>query len=133
MKKAAEIARAKDIKIALVDQHIRKTLQRLSKTITWKEKGRFLLDLIKGLILRKPEIEFDLTKVPNEKVIEKLLGHVKKRYPSLYRVLILERNVVMAKKLFRLQENHPNDTILAFVGAGHVKGMTKLLSEMKSN
>tara|TARA_Y100000310_G_scaffold329449_1_gene399330 strand:+ start:247 stop:924 length:678 start_codon:yes stop_codon:yes gene_type:complete len=129
MKKAAEIARAKDIKIALIDQHIRKTLQRLSKTITWKEKGRFILDLIKGLILRKPEIEFDLTKVPSEKVIEQLLGHVKKRYPSLYRVLILERNAVMAKKLLSLQQNHPDDIILAFVGAGHVKGMSKLLAK----
>ncbi|MDA1196826.1 MAG: TraB/GumN family protein [Nanoarchaeota archaeon] len=133
MKKAAEIARAKDIKIALVDQHIQKTLQRLSKSITWKEKGRFLIDLLKGLIFRKPEIQFDLTTVPSEKVIEQLIGHVKKRYPSLYRVLILERNVVMAKKLFKLQQDHPDDTILAFVGAGHVKGMGKLLEQMHNS
>src|SRR3990167_6472259 len=61
MKQAIKIAKKKSIKIALVDQDIEITLQRLSKAITWKEKFNFLADLFKALFIRKNEIEFDLT------------------------------------------------------------------------
>ena len=43
MKIAVKLARKHKIKLALIDQDIEITLQRLSKTLTWKEKWNFFL------------------------------------------------------------------------------------------
>jgi len=51
---------------------------------------------------------------------------VKKRYPNFYRVLIEERNQIMALNLANLIKNYPDKNILAVVGAGHEKEIEKL-------
>ena len=102
MKKAVRLARKHDIKIALIDQDIEVTLKRFSKSLTWKEKWNFIADIVKAFFARKKVIEFDLTKVPSKKVIKKLVGRVKKRYPNIYKVLIVERNHVMAENIKRI-------------------------------
>lgn len=119
MKKAIELARKEGIKVALIDQDIEVTLKRFSKSLSWKERWNFFADIIKSIFSRKNTMEFDLTKVPDKGVIKKLIGHVKSRYPNVYRVLIEERNEIMAKKLLKLMENYPEKRILAIVGAGH--------------
>ena len=72
--------------------------------------------------------EMDLTKVPPAELVKKLLLVVKVRYPGIYRVLVEERNAVMARNLSRLREREPEARILAVVGAGHVEGITALLA-----
>jgi len=95
MKAAYRLARRKGIAVALIDQDISITLQRLSKSITWKEKFRFLGDVLKGLFGGKPEFIFDLSTVPEEEIIKKMIARIRDRYPTIYRVLIEERNQAM--------------------------------------
>ena len=120
------IARSQGISIALIDQDIEVTLRKLSDAISWKEKMHFLMDLFKGLLLRKPEIQFDLRKVPSAKIIAQLTTKVKKRYPKIYKVLVTERNEIMAKRLCLIMRQYPEDTILAIIGAGHEKEIMRL-------
>lgn len=131
MLKAAYTAKSIGADIALIDQDIRITLRRLNKTITWKEKLRFPWDIIKGLILRKPIVKFDLRKVPSEAIIEKLINKVKEDYPSFYKVLVEERNKVMSKNLYKLMSL--NKSIVAIIGAGHEKDIIKLVKEQAKN
>jgi pheromone shutdown protein TraB len=105
MKTAIKIAKKIKSRISLIDQDIRITLKKLSKEITWKEKFNFIADIIKG-IFKKQKIKIDLTKVPNEEFIKKLLKQVKDRYPSFYKVLIKERDLIMAKNLNTLINNY---------------------------
>ena len=123
------MAQKKDIMIALIDQDIQITLSKLSAAIGWKEKFHFFVDLFKGAILRKPEISFDLRKVPSAKIIQQLTSKVKKRYPRIYKVLVTERNEIMAKRLAGIMQQRPEDTILAIIGAGHEKEMMKLIKK----
>jgi len=83
-------------------------------------------DLFKGIFLRKG-IYIDLSKVPPQKVIDKLISDVKKRYPNVYRVLIKERNEYMARRLAEIKKHYPEDNIIAVVGAGHEKEIGQLL------
>jgi pheromone shutdown-related protein TraB len=135
MKIAYESARKTGAKVRLIDQDIRVTLRRLK--ITWKEKLNFVYDLISGgfsyLFGKGEAIEFDLNKVPPEKLIETLTEKVKKRYPSIYRVLIEERNQHMAKKLFILMRKNPGSQILAVVGAGHGREMLEIIKTLDSS
>lgn len=125
---AIKAAKEVEAKIALIDQDIDITLLKFSKALTWKEKWNFVVDLAKGLIFRKG-IQFDLAKVPTQKVIKKLMKDVKKRYPSIYKVLVEERNKHMAKSLAHLITHHPEDKIIAVVGAGHEQEIRKLLKK----
>ena len=131
MKQAVKTAKKERIELALIDQDIEITLQRLSKEITWKEKANFLIDVIKALFLGKTEIEFDLTTVPDKKIIKKLTNKLKERYPNFYRTLIEERNLVIAANIKNLMNSAPDKKILVILGAGHIDDVLELIKEPK--
>lgn len=132
MKAAIAVARKQNIRIALIDQDIQVTLSRFSKQLTWKERWRFFSDLLKSLFVPRHELkkygldELDLSKVPPEVLINKLLALMKERYPTVHRVLVEERNTVMAKRLEAMDAE--DRKIVAVVGAGHLSGMRELLA-----
>ena len=128
MKAAIRSAAKVKAKMALIDQEIQITLRNFFKEFTFKEKMKVLWDVTGGLIFKRQEIKgFDLRKVPGDELIEKLLDQVKDRYPSFYKTLISDRNIVMSRKLKKMMKENPDSQIVAVVGAGHVKGMKELL------
>lgn len=133
MKQAINIAKRENIRIALIDQDIEITLQRLSKAITRKEKLNFLIDVLKAVFSGKKEAEFDLTKVPDKKVIKKLTGRLREQYPNVYGVLIEERNVVIAENIKRLMDADPDKKILVILGAGHIDDVLTHIKEEKAS
>ncbi len=135
MIKAISLARKSKTKIALIDQDIEITLARISKTFSWKEKLNLVIDLLKGLFFKKRELKalgiknLDLTKVPSKTLIKKLTQRVKQRYPNLHKVLVEERNNVMAKNLQHIMGEYPDKKILAVIGAGHEEELIELIKK----
>lgn len=135
MKTAIRLAKKQKARIALIDQNIEITLKRFSRALTWKEKWNLLVDIFKGVVLRKNELEdlnikkLDLTKVPTQEVIRKLINKMRERYPNICRVLIDERNKIMARNLSYLMKEHPEKNILAVVGAGHEEEIIELIKK----
>ena len=128
MKTAINLVKEHKLSLALIDQDIEITLKKLAKAITWREKLRFVKEVIKGLITRKPQIEpFDLRKVPPKKTIKKMISLIRTNYPGVYKVLIEERNEVMAKNLYNLITKYPDKKIFAIVGAGHEEDILKII------
>src|SRR3989338_2104861 len=133
MKTALELAKKHKLQAELIDQPIKITLARFSKSLTWKEKWRFLEEIVLGLLFAKRQMkklgftQFDLRKVPSKELIEKMMGHFQVRYPCVYKTLVADRNVYMVRQLIRLMKEYPEKKILAVVGAGHEKGMRELL------
>lgn len=129
MLSAFKLARGINAKIALIDQNIEITLRNFSDALTWKEKWYFVVDLFKALVLRKAEIDFDLSTVPSRHTVAKLVKKVKARYPSIYRVLVADRNKVMARNLADLHFKFSDAKIVAVVGAGHEESILKLYKQ----
>ena len=133
MKSALLLAKKEKLVVAFIDQPITITLRNFSKALTWREKWRFVKDIIKGLIMPKRQIKemglenFDLTKVPAKKVVIKMMNRLKKDYPSIYKTIVEDRNKYMVRSLIRLIRKDPEKKILAIVGAGHLEGMEELL------
>jgi len=133
MKTALELAKKHKIQAELIDQPIKITLARFSKSLTWREKYRFVEEIVLGLLFPKRQMkkmrftQFDLRKVPSKELIEKMMGHFQVRYPSVYKTLVADRNTYMVRQLIRLMKEYPEKKILAVVGAGHEKGMRELL------
>lgn len=131
---AIKLAKKNNIPLALIDQDIEITLKRFSQELTWKEKWHFVEDIFKAVVLRKKEeLGFDLAEVPSNDIIKKLIDKVRFRYPSIYKVLIEERNIVMAKNLNTLIEKNPEKSILGIIGAGHEEEIISLIKNMSSN
>lgn len=122
---AANLAKEHKKPILLLDRNIQVTLRRL-KLITFREKMRFVKDLVMGFVKRK-KVKINLHNVPSAKLIETLLGQLKDKYPTLYRILVDERNEYMAKRLKAVMKAHPEKKILVVIGAGHRKGFEELV------
>lgn len=121
---AANLARNNNLLLALIDRPINITIKRLFKKLTWKEKFRFCGDIIFSPF-KKQRVKINLSAVPGEDMISQLLEPVKRRYPTLYVVLVAERDVYMARQIAILAKKHPTKKILCVVGAGHAQGMQK--------
>lgn len=134
---AFRLARKSNIETALIDQDLRITLARLSKAVTWKEKLRFPYDVAKTILFRKSEMrrlgidDFDLSKVPEKRVIQLLINELRKNYPNVYKVLVLERNAFMAGRLSHIMRVNPQKMILAVVGAGHEEEIISLVKRLE--
>ena len=134
---AVRFAKKKNIEVRLIDQDIGITLKRLSKAITLREELRFVKEILKAIFFGKRELkrlgiedaEIDLSKVPSKELIKKLIGEFKINYPNVYRVLVEERNIVMARRLALLIENNKDKKIVAVVGAGHEEELLLLVKK----
>ncbi len=136
---AVKLAQNYGMQIALIDQDIDITLKQFSCSLSSKEKWNFLVDVIKSLFFRKREMkkygleEIDLSKVPPKRLIKKLIESVKERYPNVYRVLISDRNLYMARKLYELMELNPTKKIVGVVGAGHEDELISLIKKIEAH
>jgi len=126
MKTAINLAKRTGAYIYLIDQDIEITLKKLSKEITWKEKLTFLREILLSPFSKK--IKIDLRKVPDTKLINTIIQKVKKQYPSIYKILIEERNEIMAKNLYKIMSTNQDKRIIAVIGAGHLDEITNLLN-----
>ncbi|USN45912.1 MAG: TraB/GumN family protein [Candidatus Woesearchaeota archaeon] len=122
---AAALAKEKNISLALIDRNIFITLRRLHTSFKFRHLFRFLIRGMRGKI-KQPR--FALDSVPSPQIVAELLEVFKKELPGLYLPLVDERNKVMARNLQAIAREHPNATIVAVMGAAHVKGVQELLS-----
>ena len=129
MMSAVKIAGKNDKRVALIDQDMTITMRRLSKTVSFKEKAKMVWDLLTSPLRNTFKIEIDITKVPEDELVEKLTSILKERYPQMHNVLIEERNTFMADAIRKIREENPDKKILVVIGAGHKKGMKKLLQD----
>ncbi len=129
---AVDFAKEKNIPAYFIDKDIGETLAEFKK-LGFGEK----LSLIKHSLTASFYVytgkgkgqKIDLTKVPEEDVIEEAMVVFKKTFPRLYKILIEDRNQHMAAQLKGLSAKHK--TIVAVVGAGHRKGLLEILEIKK--
>ena len=64
--------------------------------------------------------------------IQRLYNEVQgiRGYPSLYKILVDERDIHMAKQLNKISSLYPDKQIVAVVGAGHIKGILSYLFKL---
>jgi len=129
---AVKVARQKEIKVALIDQNIAMTFNSIQK-IPFREKAKLLWFLLRGVtlgwLLSKlgKGKEIDLSKLPPAEVIEQAMELLRKEFPYLHKALVVDRNKYMVKNIKHLATKFKR--IVVVIGAGHHKGIEKLLSK----
>jgi pheromone shutdown-related protein TraB len=132
MKAAILTARNVKAQIWLVDQPINITLYKLSKEVSIWEKLRLVLYLIFSPLdktNRQMMKKINLDDVPPDNLIDKLISELKDKFPNIYRVLVDDRNKYIANAVNKIQKKYPEKDIVVVVGAGHLKGIKKLISK----
>jgi pheromone shutdown-related protein TraB len=132
MKTAVVAAKKIKAKVALIDRDIEVTVKRLSAGLSWNEKLKFVKDLILGVLGKGRKMQgFELSKVPAAKLIVEVMAYLKENYPNVYRVLVEERNEVMAANIVKIMKIEPDSKIVAVVGAGHEEGIAEKVGKLR--
>ena len=116
-----------DRDVALIDQEITDTMQKI-KGVRRVEKARAVAQLVLGALIPG---SFDISEIPEDEFIDELLEQFKFKFPELHYVLVEERNKHMIEALKKLQEENPEQDIVAFVGAAHQKEIQEELDGYK--
>lgn len=122
---AANCAQKNQIPISLCDRDVRVTLRRAWKSTSFFRKGYLISSLIASAFDNSEIDEQKLADLRRKDVLEELLEEMGDNLPELKKVLIDERDVYLSEKI---KSSH-GKTIVAVVGAGHVEGIKKQLSQ----
>ena len=133
MKAAIITAKSLGSKIALIDRGIDITMNHLLATPI-KEKINLLRS--RGTTGNDWGVIADMlgTNIENilkEENIERIMIELKRSVPSVYSALVDERDRYMARALYDLQRTHPGAEIVAVVGAGHKKGISRYIKRLE--
>ncbi|MBW6462052.1 MAG: TraB/GumN family protein [DPANN group archaeon] len=130
---AVRHAKKADSRVALIDQRIDITINKLMRAMGLKEKVKLISYMVLGLLgigaskVIPAKEGIDLNKIPESEFIDMAMVYMESSFPSIYKVLVEDRNWFMAHNLMKLSAEFEN--IVVVVGAGHVKGMRELLEE----
>lgn len=127
MKSAIIYGKKAGAKIALIDQDIRITLNKLSRKVPLKEKLKLFTFLFKS---GKTNTKFDIKSVPNNKIIKKLISEFRIDFPNIYSCLVKDRDDYMKRQIKLLNIKFPESKILIVIGAGHKEKVEKYLENV---
>lgn len=121
----AAIAAGKEVgaEIVCIDVDAQQAMARMWEQMSFGERMRYRLSGISDSIGGKKKA--DKTQEDYSKDQEAYIENMRKKYPTLVRVLIDERNEHMAEMIRRTADTH--ERTVAVVGDGHVGGLLKLL------
>ena len=120
---AITYAQTHQLPVEFIDMNAQHIFTNMWKSMKAAEKLRLMFSGFAGLFISKKTVEKELKNMQNN--FDTYLDEIGKKFPTIKRTLIDERNIYMTNKLISLHENHTN--IVACVGDGHIIGMTQLL------
>lgn len=126
---AINAAAENEAELLLMDGDITSTLKRALNAMTIYEKWTILKELF---IAQDDEVEADVQELldtyEDKEVLEGLIDQLKEISPGAYRVLLEERNGIMAKNLRAVPDDKK---VVAVMGAAHMSGIADILENNK--
>jgi pheromone shutdown protein TraB len=116
---------AQDIgaEVLFIDTDAGQMFHRLGAEMPLREKVKLGLSAVTSLFIGRKTVERELDNLQDNE--ERYMEEMAEQFPTLKRVLVDERNAIMAKRIDHAASRYP--TVLAVVGDGHVEGIVRLL------
>jgi pheromone shutdown-related protein TraB len=122
---AARVAEQHQIRMVLCDRDVRVTLRRAwHATSLWK-KCTLLATLFTSLFDTTELDEQKLAELRRQDVLSELINEIGQVMPEAKKALIDERDIYMAEKI----KAAPGKRLVAVVGAGHLEGIRRVITE----
>lgn len=122
---AVRVAEDRGIPYSLSDRHIRTTMLRAWRSMSFWKKNQLLAAMLGAMFSKQELSEDDLRRLRQRDVLTELLDELASLFPELSRVLIRERDLYLARSI----REAAGDRIVAVVGAGHVDGIARALQD----
>lgn len=127
---AVDGAQAVGARIALVDRPADVTVKRAIKQLTWREKFRAVGQFVGGSLAslrpgKRADMESEVQRYQKDPAAA--LAMLGKTFPTIHRVVIQERDELMAARIRHAMGQHLHG--VAVVGDGHVEGMQAILAD----
>ena len=123
----AEYAQSHQLPLAFIDMNAQKLFSKMLKQMTIREKFRLMFSGVGGLFISKKNVEKELEKIQDD--LDMYITHLSKKFPTIKRVLVDERNAYMTQQLKSAQDKF--EKVIAIVGDGHIPGLSKMLADEK--
>ena len=121
---AVEASNALGIPVDLADREVKITLRRAWRMTPLRRKFLLMGALIESLFDRTHVSEDQLREIRQQDTLGAMMDEFGKTFPELRQVVISERDHFLAGRIQAAQGKR----VLAVVGAGHVKGITEILT-----
>lgn len=123
---AIEAARQTGARAGLIDMDAQRAFARMWQEMTIKEKLKFVWAALTGLFVSEDRIAEEVEGLGGD--YTDLLEAFAVQFPSAKKVLIDERNEVMAKRI--RHQCGEFDRVLAVLGDGHIEGIEQLVGDL---
>lgn len=120
---AVQTGRLVGAEIGFIDINASEVMAEVWEEMSFGERTRYTLSTLKDRIGGKREVDRVAEDFSEHE--DKMMEDMRRRYPTLVRKLIDERNEHMAGRILEYSERF--DDIVVVVGDAHVKGLTALL------
>ena len=124
---AVNAGRLLGAEIGFIDTNAANTVAEMWEEMSFGEKTRYTLSSIKDRIVGKRGVEKAVKNFSENE--DKVMEDMRRRYPTLVRKLIDERNEYMAGQIRTYTDRFSN--ILVVCGDAHVEGICSLLSDQQ--
>ncbi|MEE8396640.1 MAG: TraB/GumN family protein [bacterium] len=124
MVKAMEAADAVGAELVLADRDIQITLLRTWRRLGWLDKFKLLGQLMLTLVTNPEMGEEEIEALKNQDMLTQVMDNFSRAFPRAKVSLIDERDRFLAEKI----RTAPGQTVVAVVGAGHLKGIRQRLA-----
>lgn len=111
--------------IGFIDMNASHMFSRMLKEMTITEKIKLVFSGFGGFFVSKKRVEKELDKIQDN--FDYYMTEIGKKFPTIKRILIDERNEYMKNKLKNANEEF--EKVVAVVGDGHIPGLKDLLDK----
>ena len=118
-------ARSHQLPVAFIDMNAQNLFKRMLRTMSISEKIRLVFSGFAGFFVNKTRVENEFKKFEDN--LDSYIEEVGKKFPTIKRVLIDERNSYMVQQLKTADEQY--ERIIAVIGDGHITGISELLTK----
>ncbi len=133
MRIAIEQAEANNCQIHLIDREVGTTLKRVYANVPWWKKMGIIGGLLGSVLSNEKVSEEEIERLKEGDILETTFSQFAEEAKELYKPLIDERDQYMAARLQQIVAESDNQSILAVVGAGHLKGIEKYLTQAQQS
>lgn len=125
MIKAAQVAQEVQSQITLADRDIKTTLKRSWSSLGFLTMAKLFASMIEQMFSREEIKAEEIERLKSSDALEELMREFSDKLPGVRTALIDERDLYLAHKI----KNSVGQKVVAVVGAGHVPGIKKSISQ----
>jgi pheromone shutdown-related protein TraB len=129
MRMAINQAKENNCEVHLIDREVGTTLKRVYNNVPWWKKMGIIGGLLGSVLSSEKVSEDEIERLKEGDILETTFSQFAEEAEELFKPLIDERDQYMAARLQQVAAESDNRSILAVVGAGHLKGIEKYLSQ----